>query len=60
MARNSSLSEKPLGDKPRRLVYWLNPAGEKKVHSLVLSNTFFETAQSSLVKAGCGKTARPV
>jgi len=35
MARNSSLSEKPLGDKPRRLVYWLNPAGEKKVHSLV-------------------------
>jgi len=35
MARNSSLSEKPLGDKPRRLVHWLNPAGEKKVHSLV-------------------------
>ena len=35
MARNSSLSEKPLGDKPRRLVDWLNPAGEKKVHSLV-------------------------
>ncbi len=35
MARNSSLSEKPLGDKPRRLVYWLNPAGEKKVRSFV-------------------------
>ncbi len=35
MARNSSLSEKPLGDKPRRLVHWLNPTGEKKVHSLV-------------------------
>lgn len=35
MARTSSLSEKPLGDKPRRLVDWLNPTGEKKVHSLV-------------------------
>ena len=35
MARISSLSEKPLGDKPRRLVHWLNPTGEKKVHSLV-------------------------
>lgn len=35
MARISSLSEKPLGDKPRRLVHWMNPTGEKKVHSLV-------------------------
>jgi len=35
MARNSSLSEKPLGDKPRRLEHWLNPTGEKKFHSLV-------------------------
>jgi len=35
MARTSSVSEKPLGDKPRRLVHWLNPTGEKKVHSLV-------------------------
>ena len=35
MARISSLSEKPLGDRPRRLAHWLNPAGEKKVHSLV-------------------------
>ena len=35
MARISSLSEKPLCDKPRRLVHWLNPTGEKKVHSLV-------------------------
>ena len=35
MARISSLSEKPLGDKPRRLANWLNPTGEKKVHSLV-------------------------
>ncbi|NOG84220.1 MAG: hypothetical protein D8M57_19380 [Candidatus Scalindua sp. AMX11] len=35
MARISSFSEKPLGNRPRRLVYWLNPTGEKKVHSLV-------------------------
>ena len=35
MARISSLSEKPLGDRPRRLVHWLNPTSEKKVHSLV-------------------------
>lgn len=35
MARTSSLSEKPIGDRPRRLVHWLNPTGEKKVHSLV-------------------------
>ncbi|MFK7854912.1 MAG: hypothetical protein AB8B79_12395 [Granulosicoccus sp.] len=35
MARNSSISEKPICDRPRRLVYWLNPTGEKKVHSLV-------------------------
>jgi RNA-directed DNA polymerase len=35
MARNSSISEKPIGDRPRRLVYWLNPTDEKKVHSLV-------------------------
>jgi len=35
MARISSLSEKPLGGRPRRLAHWLNPAGERKVHSLV-------------------------
>jgi len=35
MARISSLSEKPLGDRPRRLAHWLNPTGRKKVHSLV-------------------------
>ena len=35
MARNSSFSEKPLGDAPRGLVHWLNPTGEMKVHSLV-------------------------
>ena len=35
MARISSLSEKPLGNRPRRLAHWLNPTGEKKVHSLV-------------------------
>jgi len=31
----SSLSEKPRSDNPRRLVDWLNPTGEKKVHSLI-------------------------
>ncbi len=35
MARISSLSEKPISDKPRRLADWLNPTGEKKVHSLI-------------------------
>jgi hypothetical protein len=32
---NSSLSEKPVRSRPRRLVHWINPAGTKKVHSLV-------------------------
>lgn len=35
MARISSLSEKPIGDRPRRLAHWLNPTGARKVHSLV-------------------------
>ena len=29
------MSERPRSDRPRRLADWLNPAGEKKVHSLV-------------------------
>ena len=29
------MSEKPVRDRPRRLADWLNPTGEKKVHSLV-------------------------
>jgi RNA-directed DNA polymerase len=33
--RNSSTTEKPLCRAPRRLVDWLNPDGQKKVHSLV-------------------------
>ena len=33
--RNSSTTEKPLCRSPRRLVDWLNPDGQKKVHSLV-------------------------
>jgi RNA-directed DNA polymerase len=33
--RNSSTKEKPLCRSPRRLVDWLNPNGQKKVHSLV-------------------------
>lgn len=35
MARNSSLSEKPLCQAQRRLSDWINPEGEKKVHSLI-------------------------
>lgn len=32
---DSSLSEKPGCQRPRRLAAWLNPTGERKVHSLV-------------------------
>ena len=35
MTRISSLSERPGHHGPRRLVHWINPAGERKVHSLV-------------------------
>ena len=35
MTRKSSLSERPRSDCSRRLSDWLNPTGEKKVHSLV-------------------------
>jgi RNA-directed DNA polymerase len=34
-ARISSLSEKPVRERPRRLAEWLNPTGATKVHSLV-------------------------
>ncbi len=35
MTRTSSLSERPERHGPRRLADWLNPTGERKVHSLV-------------------------
>lgn len=35
MTRTSSLSERPGRHRPRRLADWLNPTGERKVHSLV-------------------------
>jgi len=35
MMRTSSLSERPGQHRPRRLAEWLNPTGERKVHSLV-------------------------
>jgi len=35
LSRNSSISEKPIGQQPRRLADWLNPTGARKVHSLV-------------------------
>ena len=35
MRRNSSLRERPVHPGPRRLVHWINPAEERKVHPLV-------------------------
>jgi RNA-directed DNA polymerase len=35
MTRTSSFSERPRSYRPRRLTDWLNPTGERKVHSLV-------------------------
>jgi len=35
VSRKSSIREKPIGQRPRRLAEWLNPTGAKKVHSLV-------------------------
>ena len=35
MTRTNSLSERPGRHRPRRLADWLNPTGERKVHSLV-------------------------
>ena len=35
MTRTSSLSEKPISQRPRRLADWLNPTSARKVHSLV-------------------------
>ena len=35
MAWTSSFSERPGSHRPRRLAEWLNPTGERKVHSLV-------------------------
>ncbi len=35
VTRNSSMSEKPVRHRPRRLSDWLNPTGDRKVHSLV-------------------------
>ena len=35
MTRTSSLSERPGHHGPGRLVHWINPAGERKVHALV-------------------------
>jgi hypothetical protein len=78
------MSEKPVHDRPRRLADWLNPTGDKKVHSLVDSRGRNQLPERqlygelglvrliylipslnlrrgrALVKAGCGKPARPV
>jgi RNA-directed DNA polymerase len=35
MTRTSSISEKPLCQPPRKLTDWLNPDGQRKVHSMI-------------------------
>lgn len=35
MTRITSLCEKPISQRPRRLAEWLNPTGSRKIHSLV-------------------------
>ena len=62
MTRISSLSERPGRHGPRRLVDWLNPAGERKVHSLVddLAGSFLDPSCDTFVKAAYGKTVRAV
>lgn len=35
MTRKSSIRERPISQRPRRLADWLNPTGARKVHSLV-------------------------
>jgi hypothetical protein len=32
---DSSMSERPEPQRPRRLADWMNPTGERKVHSLI-------------------------
>ena len=64
----SSLCEKPERHASRRLSDHLTFEGQKqKVHSLVdtvgqpcLTDTFASGRESPFMKAGCGKTARPV
>ena len=55
MTRTSSLSERPGHHGPRRLVHWLNPAGERKVHSLVdkdRAGSFLEPSMRHLCESG--------
>ena len=60
------MREKPEPDWPRRLADWTNPEGARKVDSVVdkvscPSHSFLTTGQMlTIVKAGCGKSARPV
>jgi hypothetical protein len=52
---DSSLREKPEPVRPRRLADWIKPEGKRKVHSFLTTEQML-----SSVKAGCGKSARPV
>ena len=57
----SSISERPISQGPRRLAEWLNPTGTKKVHSLVIYLIpSIKPKENILMKARCGKTARRV
>jgi hypothetical protein len=67
---NSSLSEKPVRSRPRRLVDWINLTGAKKVHSLIdkvykrknlhLVASLQALAQCRLETAGYGPALRRV
>src|SRR5208337_1182130 len=60
----SSISERPGHHRPRRLADWTNPTVAKKAHSLIDKDSddpFYRHSENCVfVKAGCGKTARPV
>src|SRR5262245_6703266 len=58
------MSEKPVRDRPRRLADWLNPTGDKKVHSLVdkvykrgnLEDAWFRVKRNGGAGGGDGQT----
>ena len=60
----SSISERPGHHRPRRLADWTNPTVAKEAHSLIDKDSddpsYRHSENCVFVKAGCGKTARPV
>jgi RNA-directed DNA polymerase len=65
--RNSSLSEKPVRSRPRRLADWINLTGAKKVHSLIdkvykrknLEMAWEKVRRTGAVEALMGRLWRP-